>query len=100
MLHPARLGIDLFVLFLAYRNNLIPKLLNTLCPVQPGGRKRASGHLLRSVPTKVIRNQPKLFEGCLEVVDDFLGDDVTHELWEVVSDTFISPTSIFIGPES
>ena len=27
-------------------------------------------------PAKIIGNQPELFEGGFEIVDDFLGDDV------------------------
>jgi hypothetical protein len=65
--------------FLAYRNNLIPRLLNRLCPVQPKRRRRASGHFLWSVTTKVIRNQPELFERRFEIVDDFLGNETSRE---------------------
>ena len=31
-------------------------------------------------PAKIIRNEPKLFKGRFEVVDDFLGDDVEYDL--------------------
>ena len=34
------------------------------------------------------RNQQESFEGGLEVVDDFLGDDVEYDLSEMVPDTF------------
>jgi hypothetical protein len=37
---------------------------------------RAHGTLKRLI----LRNQPKLFEGCFGVVDDFLGDDVGYDL--------------------
>jgi hypothetical protein len=47
--------------------------------MQPGGWKRASGHFLRSVTAKVIRDQPELFQRGFEVVCDFLGDDVGYD---------------------
>jgi hypothetical protein len=43
--------------------------------MQPGERKRASGHFFCSVTAKIIRNQAELFEGRFEVVDDFMGDE-------------------------
>jgi hypothetical protein len=50
----------------------------TLPPAQPGRRKRASDHFLWHVTTKVIGNQPELFEG----------EDVKRELWEIFPDIF------------
>ena len=44
---------------------------------------------LRCFLPKVIRNQPELFQSRFEVVDDFLGDDVGYDLWQMVSDTII-----------
>ena len=43
------------------------------------------------VTSKVVRNQPELFEGGFEVIDEFLGDDVKYELWEMVPGTFFLP---------
>jgi len=54
-----------------------------------------SSHLLWCFTAQVVRNEPELFECGFEVVDDFLGDDIKCELWEMVPDSFISPT-IFI----
>ena len=36
--------------------------------------------LLCRFAAKVIRNQPELFKGCFEVVDNFMGDDVGYDL--------------------
>ncbi len=38
----------------------------------------------------VIRNQPDLFEGPFEIIDNFLGDDLGDDLWEMDPNTIIS----------
>jgi hypothetical protein len=48
--------------------------------------------LSRFLP-QVISNQPKLFQRRFEVVDDFLGDDVGYDLWQM-ADTIISQISL------
>ena len=42
-------------------------------------RKDSRYLTLYRVTTKVIRDQPELFEGGFEVVDDFLGDEDSNK---------------------